>query len=399
MARYRILATALVFVALLVFMPKDAKSDQTFDATLRFNPTPGTLWHYINYTIMYGDEISFGRRDRVGGLILTVFDEEVDSSGNGLVGMHLRFNVYQAIDLGAIGEFSDPGGPLSPPDYDEPAPGDTPQFDFDLPLMPGTPLQAAGPGGPPGGGGGGGDDLVGEGEFDIVPIMDTTLNYTMSESGRILDIAGMELIGEISDPSRSINVRQLFETMHFVVLPDYEVHLNENWRAPMSWTIPYVGETMEIPLVFTLADIRTTYRFRMAAIDFHGILQFDVDIADEGMMEDDYGNLESYRKESNIKGDIIIQGRLYVDIDRGILIAITDLPAIGSTPFVDGDRRGNEPYPNALGQPWPLNPGFYASLNFERRDLYTPLGNVIDPRQDLVHRIQEMQWLTTMVVE
>ncbi len=391
MARYRILAIGLVFAALLVFMPKDAKSDHTFDATLRFNPTPGTLWHYANITSMTGNEISFGSRDRVGGVIFTIFDEEVNTSGNGLVGMHLRFNLYQAFDDSAAGEYSDPGGPLGPPDYDEPASGEIPQFDFDPSLLEGFPLQVAPPGGGGGGGGGGGDDLAGEGAFDIVPIMETTLNYTMSESGRILDITGMELIGEIVDPSRSISVRQLFETMHFVVLPDYEVHLNESWRAPMSWTIPYVGETMEIPLVFTLADIRTTYRFRMAAIDFHGILQFDVDIADEGMMEDEYGNMESYRKESNIKGDIIIQGRVYIDIDRGILVAITDIPAAGYTPFVDGTNRGNFP--------WTLVPGFYASLNFERRDLYTPLGNVIDPRQDLVHRIQEMVWISTMVVE
>ena len=78
MARYRILAIALVFVSLLVFMPKDASSTQTFDATLRFNPTPGTLWHYLNCTLLIGDEISYGRHDQVGGLILTIFDEEVD---------------------------------------------------------------------------------------------------------------------------------------------------------------------------------------------------------------------------------------------------------------------------------------------------------------------------------
>ena len=171
----------------------------------------------------------------------------------------------------------------------------------------------------------------------------------------------------------------------------------------MSWTIPFVGETMEIPLTFTLADIRTTYRFRVAAIDFSGILQFDVDVADEGRLQAENGEYESVRKESNIKGDIIIQGRAYVDLDRGILVGIADAPALGNTYFVNGWRRGHEyeyyGIPNDLGLPWSLNPGFYATLNFERRDLYTPLGNVIDQRQEIIYRIQELQWFTSTIVE
>jgi len=402
MARYRILATAIVLLGLLAFYPKDAQSSQTFDATLRFNPESGNLWHYINYTLLIGDEIEMGRRSQVGGLILTIYDETISSSGNGLVGTNLRFNFYEALDLGWASEYEDPTGPIGPPDYSDNPPSD--MADPPPVLIPGhgEPLQSAGGGDPGGGGSGGEGNLAGEGEFDLVPIMETNINYIMSESGRLLDIGGLDLIGEITDPSRSISVRQLFESSHFVVLPDYEVHLNESWRAPMSWTIPFVGETMEIPLTFTLSDIRTTFRFRMAAIDFHGILQFDVDVMDEGTIPDERGNLFEVRKESNIQGGIIIQGRAYVDIDRGILIAICDTPALGNTYFINGDKRGNETdwrgY-NDLGLPWPLNPGFYASLNFERRDLYTPLGNVIDPRQEIQYRIQEMQWFTTTVVE
>jgi hypothetical protein len=404
MLRYRIWLTSLLLLGALAFLPHAAQSTQTFDADLKFQPMSGTNWHYFTTIFLWGDEIRTGHTDRVGGIIWTVYDETVNSSGSGLVSFSTRFNLYEALDLGFASQFENPsGGSFGSPSYGEPANPDGEAWPGGVHPMERffggpEPMQSAG-----GGGGGtepgGGDHLQGEGEFDITPIMESNIRYVMSESGRILDISGLELIGEIIDPSRSITVRQLFETVHFVVLPDYRVHLNESWRAPMSWTIPYVGETMEIPLTFTLSDIRTTYRFRVAAIDFSGILQFDVDTMDEGLLPDEQGDFKEYRKESNIQGDIIIQGRAYVDFNRGVLVAICDTPALGNTYFLDGIRRGNEPRSDDLGLPWPLNPGFYATMKMERRDLYTPLENVLDPRQDVVYRIQELQWFTTTILE
>jgi hypothetical protein len=168
----------------------------------------------------------------------------------------------------------------------------------------------------------------------------------------------------------------------------------------MSWTVPLVGETMEIPLTYTLVDIRTTYRFRVAAIDFNGLLQFDVDVSDEGMLQlDPREEPKEYRKESNITGDIVIQGRAYIDLDRGITVAYCDIPILGNQYFINHQRRGDEPYWSDAGLPGPLSPGFYARLDFERRDLYTPLGNVIDPRQEVNYVIQNLQWFTTTIVE
>ena len=403
MARYRVWLGAFFLFALVGFYPSNAQSKQYFDATLRFNPQSGTRWHYKADVVMVGEEIMPNKREAIVGYIQTIFDDEVNSSGNGLVSMHTIFNTYDALDLGFADQYKDPSeNPWQPPDYSIPMPdmGDDGPPNAGPGAQGPDPLQIGGGGGDPGGGGGaGGDDLAGEGAFEFTPVMESNLNWIMSESGRMLDISGMELIGDIIDPSRSITVRQIFQTLHFVVLPDYEVHLNESWRAPMSWTIPYVGETMEIPMTFTLADIRTTYRFRVAAIDFSGILQFDVDVADEGRLEDESGKIQDYRKESNIEGDIIIMGRAYVDLDRGILVGLCDTPVLGNTYFLNGWSNGGGYGPNDLGLPGPLNPGFYAALNFERRDLYTPLGNVIDPRQEVVYRIQDMQWFTTSIVE
>mgnify|MGYP001111154122 CR=1 FL=1 len=404
MLRYRIWLTSLLLLGALAFLPHSAQSTQTYDAELKFEPMAGTNWHYFTTIFLWGDEIMTGRTDRVGGLIWTVYDESVNSSGNGLVGFSTRFNIYEALDLGYASQFEDPSGSsFGSPSYGEPlGPGEeTGVHPMEMFFGPGRPEPMQGFGGGSGGGSepGDGDQLQGEGEFDITPIMESNIRYTISESGRILDISGLELIGEIIDPSRSITVRQLFETVHFVFLPDYTVHLNETWRAPMSWTIPFVGETMEIPLTFTLSDIRTTYRFRVAAIDFSGILQFDVDTMDEGLLPNEQGDFDEYRKESNIQGDVIIQGRAYIDFNRGVLVGICDTPALGNTYFLDGDRRGGEYRSNDLGLPWPLNPGFYATMSMERRDLYTPLGNVIDPRQEVVYRIQELQWFTTTILE
>ena len=417
MKRFRIWTTSLTLLCLVAFWPNHAQSRQYFEATMRFNPRVNTQWHYFTTVLLIGNEIQREKRNRVGGVIWTVYDEMVDSSGGGLVGTSVAYNTYEALDLGTTAsQYEKPtGGPLAPPGYSSPGSGDSGEsaappcpdlFGFGSGSNNGEgpgPMQAIGGGGGggttpgSGGGAGGGDQLLGEGQFEILPILESNVNYIMSESGRLLDLSGMELIGNIIDPSRSITVRQVFQTTHLLVLPDYQVHLNEQWRAPMSWTVPMVGETMEIPLTYRLADLRTTFRFRVAAIEFSGILQFNVDVSDEGMLPDENGKLQSVRKESNIKGDIIIQGRAYLDLDRGVIVAVCD--GVGSTYFVDGTRRGNELFFNDIGMPWPLNPGFYAQLSFERRDLYTPLGNVIDRRPEVSYKMQDMQWFTTTVVE
>ncbi len=406
MTRARYLLTALLLLGVLAFWPSHADSKQYFDATLRFQPRNGTIWNYQTYCTLIGDEIQAHKMDRIGGIIWTIYDEEITSSGQGLVGATVRYHIYEAWDLSYASQYEKPGGgPTAPPDYSAPYPDE--DLDLEYPPFPGRfdePLQSIGGGGGGAGGGGtgGGDEeeeLLGEGDFDIAPIMESEITYIISESGRLLNLSGMEFIGEIVDPSRSISVRQVFQTTHLVVLPDYEVHINESWRAPMSWTIPLVGETMEIPLTFTLKDIRTTYRFRVAAIDYYGVLQFDVDVSDEARLTRD-GVYTTWRKESNIKGDVIIMGRAYVDLDRGILVGVCDAPALGNAYFLNHQRRGHEWWMRSdIGVPGSLNPGFYASLNFERRDLYTPLGNVLDPRQDLIYKIQELQWFTTTIVE
>jgi hypothetical protein len=397
MARYRLWFTALLLLGALAFSPNHAESRQAFDVTLKFEPEAGTSWHYWTIILLIGDEVMREKYQQVGGIVLALYDEDVTSSGGGLVGFTTQFNAYEALDLGWASDYEDPSGGLGgSPSYSAPSPespdeSSTPHLLTVLGI--GDPTQIGGGGGGSGGGGGGGGGAApgGEEEFEVTPIMESNIRYVMSDSGRILSVNGLDLIGDIIDPSRSITVRQLFETIHFVVLPDYQVHLNETWRSPLNWTIPFVGETMEIPLTFKLSDIRTTYRFRVAAIDFSGILQFDVDVSDEDL---------EWRKESSIRGDIIIEGRAYVDIHRGILVGICDTPSLGNTYFLDGDRRGDEWWlNNDLPAGWPLNPGFYARLKFERRDLYTPLGNVMDPRQEVVSRIQEMQWFTTTIVE
>ncbi len=406
MTRLRICLSALVLLGALTFWPQHAESSMTFDAELAFTPRSGTVWNYLSYVTLIGTEIQRGSKDRIGGIIFTVYDEEIGSSGDGLVSATQRYHIYESVNLNYASAYEDPeGNPMGPPDYSAPIPDDDfPDSDFETPP---EPMQGVGGGGGGGTGGGGGGDnmLMGEADFDVTPIMESSITFIISESGRLLSLSGIDTIGEIIDPSRSITLQQVFQTNHLIVLPDYQVHLNESWRAPMSWTIPLVGETMEIPMTFKLSDIRTTYRFRVAAIDFTGLLQFEVDVSDEGLLQrEERDEPAEYRKESHIKGDVVVQGRAYVDLDRGITVGYCDAPILGRQYFLNGWRRGHEwpADPQQISDqnlPGALNPGFYARLDFERRDLYTPLGNVIDPRQEVNYLIQNLQWFTTTIVE
>ena len=236
---------------------------------MRFNPVAGTMWHYLTWVILQGTEIKTGKRDTVGGVIRTVTDEKIDSSGGGLVGVHVIYNTYDSLDLSTVSKFENPnGGPTGHPSYEEPNPGSGNPPDSSAPASPDSsapagrlldpstvgppePMQGYGPGGGggrrPGGGNGGnggngqnggGGTLKGEGNFEITPIIESDINYIISESGRLLNLSGMDVIGDIIDPSRSITVRQVFQTTHFLVVPDYDVHLNEQWRAPMALDHP-----------------------------------------------------------------------------------------------------------------------------------------------------------------
>ena len=69
MTRYRIWLSFALLLVVLAFMPKDVQSRQYWEATMKFNPDSGSLWHYITQVQLGGLEIEPGNRNYIAGSI------------------------------------------------------------------------------------------------------------------------------------------------------------------------------------------------------------------------------------------------------------------------------------------------------------------------------------------
>lgn len=450
---------ALGLMASFLLLPtKPSESKLYFDAELRFNPPSDVRLHYAQFSRLAGTEISFGDYQEVGGQILSIYDEVVASNSSGVIEYDVEFQTYDPsteVSFSTPPEPTNPffgGGGGAPGGFDAPAPapginqpGIAPTL-TPLPSLSGntetrgakkdglrvpTPLELMpeinaawrasqqryganfGPGyarsttggmmpaafgqaqpmqrggGGEGGEGGGGDGGGGEeptagaedeDEFEVSPILETNLNYSIAQNGRLLNFTGLDIIGDIVNPRRNITVRQFWQTSHFLTLPDGPIHVGESWKGPMFWNVPFVGETVEVPVTYTLEGIETMERFRCAVISYTGLKQFEMTTLDE--------NLER-RIESDIMGDITIGGSILFDIDRGVIVAMaSDLNA--KRPSV---LQGGFPIASQAG--W----GFFAVMQIDRLDTNTPLGNVLDTEPTETHKLQELTWVTTSVME
>jgi hypothetical protein len=377
----------------MLFFQSTADSTLIFDAELSFTPTEGKRFHYWMITALIGFETRWGSRNFLGGAINSVYDDIIEGSGGGIVNATVDFTVYEAINISRSlddpGTYGGPGGVAPgygaggvPVEWNEKEP---PEWGNIGGIQP---LQGSYDPGSPGGG------PRGEYEseaFYLTPIFENNIGYTISSSGRMLNITGLETIGDIIsptfteseyfDPTRSITVRQVFQISHFLILPDYVIHVGESWKAPLWWNVPLIGKPLKIPLTYTLQEIRPLYRFKCAKITFTGLTDIETDVLDENY---------SRRKESHVEGDIIINGYLYFDVDRGVVVAMKHERAW---------ERGENHNFYSLWRYGSYYYGFVAILNFDRIDLITPLGNVIDPRTEKEHVLQEFVWATDLVME
>jgi hypothetical protein len=410
---------------LMTMLIQDAgMTKRIFDTELQFNPKAGMTYHYAQMTNLSGSEISFQRQERFGGTIQTIFDDTVNSNTNGLISWSLAFQTYDVLnEIDVVADEMPGGGPWgpsrgpyrdmplpmnpdkdgTPPDKSQPSP-DSEKEKANPPQSP-EPMQGGG-GGSGGGGGGGGLGPSGGGgggssggqwgqqqrreesaDFRITPILETQLNYTLAQDGRLMDMQGLDLIGDFYDPQNQISVRQVFQSSHFLTLPNYQVHLGESWRGPFFWTIPFVGEARKIDMQYTLEEISIQERYRLANIAFYGVTQFDTVTTDE-KWDDEFGC--DVRVDSDLHADIMLRGNILFDIDRGIVVSIGD--DIRSKQFVYYINW------NSFPRPWGGN-YFLSTIVVDRMDTRTPLGNVLDtePRKD--HIIQDMVWRTWLIVE
>lgn len=417
--RKKILVVIPLALLMTAVIQNVGMSKRIFDTEMMFNPRSGMTYHYAQMTMLSGTEISFQRSERFGGTIQTIYDETINTNANGLISYSLNYQTYDVLNETDIVMDEMPGGgpwgpsrgpyrdmplPMNPdnkngnsPDNNKPQPDVKPDEKSKSPEEAPEPLQGGlGPGG--GGGGGGGGSSPGgqwgqqqrreEGaDFRITPILETKLNYTLAQDGRLMDMQGLDLIGDFYDPQNQISVRQIFQSTHFLTLPSYQVHLGESWRGPFFWTIPFVGETRKIEMQYTLEEIMIQERYRLANIAFYGVTQFDTVTTNEEW-DDTFGC--DVRIDSDLHADIMMRGNILFDIDRGIVVAIGD------------DLRSKQLMYytnfNTFPRPWGSN-YFLATIVVDRMDTRTPLGNVLDtePRKD--HIIQDMIWRTWLIVE
>lgn len=401
------LAVITSLAILTTIMVQDAgMTKRIFDTELIFNPRSGQSYHYAQMTRLRGSEISFQRVEEFSGVIQTIFDETCNSNSNGIISNTLQYQTYEVLgetsgvwDEQPFGGPFGPGrGPYSGAPYDPPSGSEGPGRGEESPSVQSAPdkenPQPMQGGLGPGGGGGGGGDEWGQqqrreesGSFRITPILETQLNYTIAQDGRLLDMEGLDLIGDFYDPQNQISVRQVFQSSHFLTLPSYEIHIGESWRGPFFWTIPFVGETRKFDMQFTLEEIEIQERYRLANIAFYGIDQFDTVTTDE-KWDDFFGT--DVRIDSDVHCDVMLNGNILFDIDRGIVVAIGD------------DLRSKQwiPYINPNSFPTPLGSNnLLSTIVVDRMDTKTPLGNVLDnePRTD--HIVQDMVWSTWLILE
>ena len=160
-------------------------------------------------------------------MIQTIFDENCLSNSNGIITTSLQFQTYEVLgettgvwDEQPFGGAFGPGrGPWSSAPYEPPSGNEGPERDENSPPVQSAPeeeqpkpMQGMGPGG--GGGGEWGQQQRREESdgFRITPILETQLNYTIAQDGRLLDMEGLDLIGDFYDPQNQISVRQIFQS-------------------------------------------------------------------------------------------------------------------------------------------------------------------------------------------
>lgn len=400
----KVLVTVFLLGLLMPMLLFQSAGEATlvFDADLSFTPTAGKRYHYWMFNLLTGFETRWADRNFIGGIINCLYYDIIHGSGSGVVDGEIEFSIYESYNFSNPMEGENPpvGGGGSSPGWGANPPfsiedghliiNEGPGSDVYGTLPDGKPLQGAMDPGDSGGGEYGGNRE----SFYFAPIFDNNIGYTISSSGRLLSVRGLDMIGEITDPTfaeaeemfdptRSISMRQIFQVSRFLILPDYTVHVGDSWKAPFYWDAPLIGEPIKINLTYTLDDIRTYYRFRCARISFIGLTDMEIDLVDENYTR---------RKESHVEGDIIITGNIFFDIDRGVLVAMKNENSFGGNmrnQFLDFSQW------HMSGFDW----GFLALLSFDRVDLITPLGNVIDPRTEKDHVLQEFIWRTDMIME
>jgi len=207
-----------------------------------------------------------------------------------------------------------------------------------------------------------------EANFDISKITTSDIKYVTLKNGQIIDVRGLELMSDYSDAQVNneeiiIDVENIFEWSHLLVLPPYPVYLEDFWYAELPMSVPGLPEKIPMKLYYQVMDFRRVMTRRIVVIDLSGLVEFDQywDIENKD---------ERWTKKYRAFGHMSISARYMYDIDKNEIFAIArPIMLIPRNLFkgnavLPGDYRDFGNYGLILRGIWGMNhPGMSVTTN------------------------------------
>ena len=191
-------------------------------------------------------------------------------------------------------------------------------------------------------GGRAGDTMA---NFSISRILGDYIDYVTLKSGQVIDVRGLELIGDYSDAQVNeeeivIDARNIFEWTHMLVLPPYPVYVEDFWYAEIPLYVPGLPNQVPVKLYYQVMDFRRVLTRRVAVIDMAGLVDF------EQYWEKVDEENNHWEKKYRAFGHMGISARYMFDLDKKEIFAIARPIMIvprylfkTNNPFLPGDSR------------------------------------------------------------
>lgn len=179
--------------------------------------------------------------------------------------------------------------------------------------------------------------------FNISQILSDYIDYVTLKSGQVIDVRGLELIGDYSDAQVNdeeivIDARNIFEWTHMLVLPPYPIYVEDFWYAEIPLYVPGLPEQVPVKMYYQVMDFRRVLTRRIVVIDMAGLVDFE----QYWEKKDEENN--AWEKKYRAFGHMGISARYMFDIDKKEVFAIARpimlVPRYlfkTSNPFLPGD--------------------------------------------------------------
>lgn len=204
--------------------------------------------------------------------------------------------------------------------------------------------------------------------FDLSKITTSNIDYITLKNGQVIDVRGLDTMSEYSDAQVAneeiiVDVRNLFEWSHMLVLPPYPIYIEDFWYAEIPLHVPGVPNPIPTKLYYQLMDFRRVLGRRIAVIDMSGLVEFD----QYWERRDEIG--KTWEKKYRAFGTMGVSARYMFDVDKKEIFAIArppmDLPQYyrgGGMPMMPGSAAGFGGIGALLEAAWEMpHPGLAVS--------------------------------------